>query len=117
MNPTSTFGQHIRAIAELEAENARLQEQTSRMIDGGSCPRRDPNGECVELNDAISERDSYKALAERCGEALAEQGSKRGDGLWHILGCPARLFRPQKCAPRCQLARAALVATPELTNG
>ncbi len=40
--------------------------------------------------------------------ALEEQGSERGDGLWHILGCPARLFHPQKCAPRCQMARDAL---------
>lgn len=27
MKPTSTFGQHARAVADLEAENARLQEQ------------------------------------------------------------------------------------------
>lgn len=74
-------------VGLLEAGNERLE----RRLDGW----------------AIAARQSMWITA-GLRKALDEQGGKRPDGLWHILGCPARLWPPKKCAPRCQLARAAL---------
>lgn len=63
---------------------------------------------CTVLDATSPAAAALLAQGERVRAALEEQGSERGDGLWHILGCPARLFHPKKCAPRCQMARAAL---------
>jgi len=62
-------------LEELE----EAQAQISQMVDGGACPARDPNGECVELNAAISGREeAQRQLAEALQDkAYVEDELKR----------------------------------------
>ena len=81
-------------IREERAENARLQARVMELGRG--------------VAELLVERDGYKALAERRGEALEFWLTKAGHD-----GClTGRICRNLKCAE----ARAALAATPELTN-
>ncbi len=87
-------------ISILERQLAEAKTQISQMIDGGGCPRRDPNGECVELNEAI-------ALAERRGEALRNHGGFHAPKNCGDSHRPQRNVKPGTTCFYCEPALAA----------
>ena len=96
--PDSPSVSLLPRIADLEAENARLQG------------RGDDYKAESEVSFARAKR--AEALAERRGEALKGCCSRIGD-TWHRLGCEAFQRPFGECDQACVEARAAIDATPD----
>ncbi len=96
---------------KLKDETARLQTaltEAERVSDGlhAAVLMGSKHTEALER-----ERDDYKALAERRGEALKGCCSRIGD-TWHRLGCEAFQRPFGECDQACVEARAAIDGTP-----
>ena len=70
MKPTSTFGQHARAVGDLEAENALLQARAEALEARQHLDKELIQNGLAAYRGLTEERDGYKALAERRGKAL-----------------------------------------------
>ena len=59
-----------------EKEREELRVERDRLIDSGTCPTRDINGECTALNDQIGATDDAEATIERVKALVAPYDRK-----------------------------------------